>query len=66
MIHPTINLFEQQAELLEIQGSAKGLDDAIAQLAAWMDLADLSEDDWAVLGEVGGILYREGLRRRQE
>lgn len=64
MIHPTINLFEQQAKLLEIQGSAKRLDDAIALLAAWMDLADLSENDWAVLGEVGGILYREGLRRR--
>ncbi|MBS0339825.1 MAG: hypothetical protein JSS56_04825 [Proteobacteria bacterium] len=66
MTHPTIKLFEQQAELLEIQGSAKGLDDAIALLAGWMELADLSEDDWAVLGEVGGILYRDGLRRRSE
>ena len=67
MTHPTINLFEQQAELLEMQGSAKGLDDAIAQLAAWMDLAadHLTEDDWAVLGEIGAVLYLEGLRRRR-
>ena len=66
MIHPTISFFEQQAAMLEAQQSTMGLDDAIAKLAAWMDLADLSGNDWAVFGEVGGILYREGLRRRQE
>lgn len=64
--HPLIKLFEQRAELLDLQGSKAGLDDALAELAAWMDLAKshLTEDDMAVLGEVGGILYREGLRRR--
>lgn len=50
-----------------MQGSGQGLDDAIADLAAWMGLAadHLTEDDWAVLGGIGGVLYREGLRRRQ-
>ncbi|UBQ43967.1 hypothetical protein [Comamonas thiooxydans] len=64
--HPLIKLFEQRAGLLDLQGSKAGLDDALAQLAAWMDLAreHLTEDDMAVLGEIGGILYREGLRRR--
>lgn len=64
--HPLIKLFEQRAELLDLQGSKAGLDDALAELAAWMDLAKshLTEDDMAVLGEVGGILYREGVRRR--
>lgn len=64
--HPLIKLFEQRAELLDLQGSKASLDDALAELAAWMDLAKshLTEDDMAVLGEVGGILYREGLRRR--
>ena len=64
--HPTIHLFEQLAELLDLQGSEAGLDDAISRLAAWMDLAQghLTEDDLTVLGEIGGVLYREGLRRR--
>jgi hypothetical protein len=32
-----------------------------------MDLArdHLTEDDWAVLGEIGGVLYREGVSRRR-
>lgn len=66
MTHPTIELFQQRAELLDLQGSKKGLDDAIADLAAWMDRAadHLNEDDLAVLGGIGAVLYREGLRRR--
>jgi len=64
MTRSTIDLFSQRAELLDIQGSRKGLDDAIADLAAWMSLAVLTEDDRTVLGEIGGVLYREGLRRR--
>ena len=68
MPHPLIDLFAQRAALLDLQGSSQGLDDAIAELAAWMDLARgrLSEDDMAVLGEIGGLLYREGQRRRQD
>lgn len=67
MTHPTIELFEQGAALLDLQGSDKGLNDAIADLAAWMGLAvdHLTEDDLAVLGGIGGALYLEGLRRRQ-
>ncbi len=66
-MHPTINLFQQRAALLELHGSNICLDDAIANLAAWMDLAcdHLTEDDWTVLGDIGGVLYREGIRRRE-
>lgn len=67
MTHPTIELFEQRAALLDLQGSEAGLDEAIVDLAAWVDLASqhLTEDDLTVLGGIGGVLYREGLRRRQ-
>lgn len=64
--HPTISMFEARAELLDIQQSNMGLDDAIGLLAAWMSQSGhkLSEDDIAILNDVGGVLYREGLRRR--
>lgn len=67
MLHPMIQRFEAQAELLDMQAARESLDDAVVRLAAWVDLAQerLSEDDMVVLMEVGGILYREGLRRRQ-
>lgn len=66
MIHPTIQIFQQRAELLNIQQSTEGLDDAIANLAAWMNMArdHLTEDDWVALAELGGLLYREGVIRR--
>lgn len=53
--------------MLDLQGSTSGLDDAIANLVAWTDLAadQLTEDDMADLSEIGGLVYREGLRRRQ-
>lgn len=64
--HLTIKRFQQRAEALDEEGSAKGLDDAIVYLVRWMDLAHerLTEQDRAALVEVGGVLYREGLRRR--
>lgn len=62
--HPIIKLFEAQAELLDIANDPASLDDAITKLAGWLDMADLSDDDMAVLVGIGGILYREGLRRR--
>ena len=64
--HPTIKQFEQRAALLDRQDSMWDLDDAMSELAAWMDLAryKLTDDDMAVLGQIGGVLYREGLRRR--
>jgi hypothetical protein len=67
MVHPIVQLFEERAVRLDMQGSKAGLDDSIANLAAWMELAQghLSEDDWAVLGEIGGLLYREGASRRR-
>ncbi|QOF76051.1 hypothetical protein [Variovorax sp. 38R] len=67
MIHPIIALFEERAGLLDVQRSKAGLDEAVANLAAWMELArdHLTEDDWAVLGEIGGVLYREGASRRR-
>ena len=62
--HPIIELFQTQAELLDIGGDTAALDDAIVRLAGWMELADLSENDIAVLVGIGGILYRDGLNRR--
>lgn len=64
--HHMIQLFELQAELLDVREDKSDLDDAISRLAAWMGLArdHLTEDDLAVLGEIGAVLYREGLRRR--
>lgn len=65
-VHPLIALFQAQAEVLDATGQVTHLDDAIAKLAGWMELVedDLTEDDMAVLAEIGGILYREGLNRR--
>jgi hypothetical protein len=65
--HPVIETFQGRAELLDMQGSSAGLDEAIAQLAAWMDLASdrLTEDDVVVLTEIGATLYRDGLRKRR-
>lgn len=67
MTHPIIEIFEQRAAMLDMQASNAGLDDAIAGLAVWMDLArdHLKEEDWVVLGEIGGMLYREGASRRR-
>ena len=62
--HPIIKQFETHAELLDIGGSVEAIDDAIVQLAAWMDGLDLSEDDEALLCHIGAVLCREGLRRR--
>lgn len=65
--HLTIKRFQQRAEMLDQLGSPKSLDDAIADLVRWMDLAHdrLTEQDRAALVEVGGVLYREGLRRHR-
>ena len=65
-MHATIEAFRAGAELLDVQESSAGLDDAIAQLAAWMDLASerLSEDDLVVLNTIGAMLFRAGLRHR--
>lgn len=65
--HPTIQQFQAAAKLLDIEASHVGLDEALAQLAAWMDLAadHLTDDDRAVLVGIGGLLYREGLQQRR-
>ena len=62
--HPIIKQFEVRAEVLDIGGSVEAIDDAIIQLAAWMDGLELSADDEALLCHIGAVLYREGLRRR--
>ena len=66
-MHATIEAFRAGAELLDVQESSAGLDDVIAELAAWMDLASerLSEDDLVVLNGIGAMLFRTGLRNRQ-
>lgn len=62
--HPIIKQFEAQAKVLDITGSVEAIDDAIVQLATWMDGLELSDDDSALLCRIGAILYREGLRWR--
>jgi len=66
MIHPVVAQFQAQAEVLDARASRDSLDEAMTTLAAWIDLARyrLTEDDLAVLVSVGGVLFREGLRRR--
>ena len=66
MIHPIIAIFQQRAEMLDMQGSKVTLEDAIGNLAAWIETCEekLTEDDLAILGGVGGILYRDGLMRK--
>lgn len=65
-LHPLIALFENRAEVLDATGQATNQDDAIVKLASWMELAKarLTEDDMAVLADIGAILYRDGLKRR--
>ena len=65
-VHPIIHLFGQGAEVIDATGQKLQLDDAIAKLADWMELAQnrLNEDDRTMLAEIGAILYKEGLDRR--
>lgn len=65
-LHPLIALFENRAEVLDATGQATHPDDAIVKLASWIELAKarLTEDDMAVLADIGAILYRDGLKRR--
>lgn len=65
-VHPLITLFEQRAELLNVQDSKASTDDALGLLAAWIESNQriLTEDDLVVLSEIGGIFYRDGLQRR--
>jgi len=60
-----IALFEGQADLLDLSGDQSKTDDAIAQLAAWMELAGerLTEDDMVVLVGIGAVLYRDRLNQ---
>lgn len=65
-IHPYIQLFQAQSEVLDAQDDSADLHTAIVRLAAWMDLATdhLTEDDFVLLGSIGGILFREGMKSR--
>ncbi len=64
--HPNARLFELLSLVQELEGSRKGLDDAIAELAAWMEVARdrLTDDDWMVLGQIGALLHRVAARTR--
>lgn len=52
--------------MLDMQGSQATVDDAIGMQAAWMEACQdrLAEDDLVILCEIGGTLYRDGLRRK--
>lgn len=66
-IHPLIAIFQQRAEMLDMQGSLATTDDAIGMLAAWIEAAQakITDDDLVILGEIGGTLYRDGLQRKR-
>lgn len=59
-VHHVITLFQQSAELLDLQKSKEDLDDAIGLLASWIHLNahELTEDDFLGLILIGCILYR--------
>lgn len=64
-VHNFTMLFQQSAELLDLQKSREDLDDAIGLLASWIHLNahELTEDDFLGLILIGGILYRQVQRR---
>lgn len=64
--HPTIQQFQAVAKRLDLEGSQAGLNEALAHLAGWMELAadHLTVDDYVALATVGGMLYRASLRGR--
>ncbi|WP_148716673.1 hypothetical protein [Chitinolyticbacter meiyuanensis] len=60
-------MMQTNAEVLDAIGSTAGVNEALAELVSWMQLTKhLTEDDLAVLGQIGAILYREGLRRQTD
>lgn len=63
--HPVIRLFRLHAETMDAQAEPHDADDAIVHLATWIDSVQhwLTEDDVSALTAVGGIMYREQLRR---
>ena len=67
-MHPLIELFQERANMLDMQGSKATSDDAIGLLAAFAEAMkdQLTEDDLVVITEIGGILYRENLNRRMK
>lgn len=65
-IRPVIAQFQAHAEVMNATDRRPGLDDAIVKLAGWIEDAGdrLTENDVAVLTEIGAILYLDGLDRR--
>ncbi|NYT36638.1 hypothetical protein ERD78_07125 [Allopusillimonas soli] len=66
-LHPMIQLFEDRAKVLDASAQKADLDEGIVLLAGWLEGAKewLSEDDIAILSEVGAIMYQEGLLARR-
>lgn len=64
--HPVVSLFREQAEKLDAAHAPRDPDEAIVKLAIWMsvNIKRLDATDIDMLSEVGGIMYREQLRRR--
>ena len=63
--HPVIQLFRSYADMLDSDAAPHDADEAIVHLATWIDSVQhwLTEDDVSTLTAVGGIMYREQLRR---
>ena len=64
--HLVIRLFRLHAEMMDSQADVHDADEAIVHLATWIDSVQhwLTEDDVSTLTAVGGIMYREQLRRK--
>lgn len=64
--NPYIELFRSRAELLDSEGAPHDTDEPLVLLASLMGNEEgaLSEHAMNVLTEIGGQLYREGLRRK--
>ncbi|MGF6214385.1 hypothetical protein [Comamonas sp. 4034] len=65
-LDPYIKLFRARAEHLDAEGAPSDPDEPLVLLASLMgnEESALSEHAMNVLTEIGGQLYREGLRRR--
>ncbi|AVY95736.1 hypothetical protein GCM10027202_17990 [Microvirgula curvata] len=63
---PVLSQFEVQAKMLDFAEDSSNLEDAIAMLAGWIEMAEprLQQHDIAALICIGGTLYRESRRRR--
>ena len=65
--HPIVGMFRTRSEVLDAKHAPRGdPDEPIARLAIWISLNidKLSSEDINELTDIGGMLFREQIRRR--